>query len=131
MYPRSKTGLRFEYRTRESQRVNDSLNLADQFPQLKSLAVDIGHFSPKGVTRNSQIKFVPNLDHAKSVFRIDCPNQGCIGGDFDLTESLAHAIAGHRSTVSAELCCQGWLSKTTVDSVHCHNILRYTFKLGY
>jgi hypothetical protein len=131
MMYRLREGPRFEYREQESQRVKGSPSLSDKFPQLKSLAVDLGYFNAAGVTKNSQIKFSPNLVNAKSVFRIDCPNNGCIGGDFDLTEPLAKAVAAHRTTVSAEMCCQGWQSKTTINSVHCHNILRYTLNLAY
>ena len=128
---RLREGPRFEYREQESQRVKDSLSLSNRFPQLKSLAVDLGFYNCKGVAKNSQIKYLPNLDKAKSVFRIDCPNNGCIGGDFDLTKELAKAIAEHRTTVTAEMSCQGWQSKTTIDTVHCHNILRYTLSLAY
>ena len=111
--------------------MKESPALADKFPQLKALIVDLGYYGPKGVAKNSQIKFVPNLDNAKSVFRIDCPNNGCIRGDFDLTEPLAEAVAEHRTTVAAEMCCQGWQNKTTIDTVRCHNILRYTLRLEY
>jgi len=124
-------GPRFEYREQEGQRVKESPSLSDTFPQLKSLAVDIGFFNSAGVTKNTQIKFLPNLDKAKSVFRIDCPNNGCIGGDFDLSDELARAVTEHRTTVTAEKSCEGWQSKTTIDTVHCHNILRYTLKLDY
>ena len=124
-------GPRFEYREQERQRVNDSPSLSDRFPQLKSLTVDLGYYNATGITKNSQIKFMPNLDNAKSVFRIDCPNNGCVGGDFDLTEELTKAVAEHRTTVTAETCCQGWQSKTTIDTVHCHNILRYKLSLAY
>ena len=124
-------GPRFEYREQEGQRVKDSPSLSNTFPQLKALAVDIGFFNSAGVTKNTHIKFMPNLDKAKSIFRIDCPNQGCIGGDFDLTDELVNAVKEHRTTVTAEKSCQGWQSKTTIDTVHCHNILRYTLKLDY
>jgi hypothetical protein len=130
MYP-VREGLRFEYREQEGQRVKESPSLSDRFPQLKSLAVDIGFYNAAGVTKNTQIKYMPNLEKAKSVFRIDCPNNGCIGGDFDLSEQLVKAVAEHRTTVTAEMSCQGWQSKTTVDAVHCHNILRYTLSLAY
>jgi hypothetical protein len=130
MYP-VREGLRFEYREQEGQRVKESASLSDTFPQLKSLAVDIGFFNAAGVTKNTQIKYTPNLEKAKSVFRIDCPNNGCIGGDFDLSEQLGKAVAARSTTVTAEMSCQGWQSKTTVDSVHCHNILRYTLNLAY
>jgi len=129
-YP-TREGPRFEYRTQESQRVKASPSLADRFPQLKALAVDIGFYNSAGVTKNTQIKYLPNLDKAKSVFRIDCPNNGCIGGDFDLTEELVKAVAEHRTTVTAEMSCQGWQSKTTINTVHCHNILRYKLSLAY
>jgi hypothetical protein len=128
---RLRAGPRFEYREQENQRVQDSPSLSNQFPQLKSLTVDLSYFDSKGVTKNSQIKYVPNLERAKSVFRIDCPNNGCIGGDFDLTEPLAKAVTEHRTTVTAELCCQGWLSKATIDTVHCHNLLKYKLSLAY
>jgi hypothetical protein len=128
---RLRTGPRFEYREQENQRVKDSASLSVRFPQLKSLIVDLGYYDSNGVTKNSQIKYTPNLDNAKSVFRVDCPNKGCICGDFDLTKELAEAVAEHRTTVKSELTCQGWQSKTTIDTVHCHNILRYTLSLAY
>jgi hypothetical protein len=131
MMYRLREGPRFEYREQESQRVKDSPSLSDKFPQLKSLILDLGYYNSAGITKNSQIKFSPNLDNARSVLRIDCPNNGCIGGDFDLTAELAEAVAGHRTTVTAEMCCQGWQSKTTINTIHCHNILRYTLSLAY
>jgi hypothetical protein len=126
-----RTGPRFEYREQEAQRVKGSPSLADRFGELRTLTIDLGHYSPDGVARNSQIKFVPNLGNAKSVLRFDCPNQGCIRGDFELTQELATAVAEHRTNATGEISCQGWLSKTTIDTVHCHNILRYTLSLGY
>lgn len=128
---RERTGPRFEYREQESQRVKDSLSLSEKFPQLKCLIVDLGYYDSRGVTKNSQIKFTPNLDNARSVFRIDCPNKGCIGGDFDLTEQLASAVAQHRTAVTGKMSCQGWQSKTTIDTVHCHNILQYKLSVVY
>jgi hypothetical protein len=124
-------GPRFEYREQESQRVKDAPTLANKFPKLKALIVDLGYYNASGISKNSQIKFTPNLETSKSVLRIDCPNHGCIRGDFDLSDSLAGAVAGHRATVSGEMSCQGWQSKTTIDTVPCHNILRYTLRLEY
>ena len=131
MYYQQRVGPRYEYRDKISRQVNSSPSLSDKFPQLKSLSVDLGHYSPTGVTRNSQIRFTPNLQAARSVFRVDCPNPGCVGGDFDLTKPLADAVAKRRTTVTGELCCKGWLSKTTIDTVHCNNILRFTLTLKY
>ena len=82
---RQKTGARAEYRQQETQRIKDSASLADKFPRLKSLTVDLTYYDPKGVTRSSQIKYKVNLTNAKSVFRFDCLNNECIRGDFDLS----------------------------------------------
>jgi hypothetical protein len=128
---RQKLGLRAEYREQEGQRVKASPSLANKFRKVKSLTVNLGYYDTDGVTQNSQLKYVVNLDNAKSVFRFKCPNDECIRGDFDLSKELARAVAKHRTTVTGELSCQGWQSKATIDTVHCHNILRYELKLAY
>ena len=129
--PRHRTGLRAEYRDQEGERVKASPSLADKFQKLKSLIVHLGYYSPDGVTQNRQLKYMVNLDGAKSVFRFTCPNDECIRGDFDLTQELASAVAKRRTRVTGELSCQGWQKKTTIDMVRCHNILRYELKLAY
>ena len=124
-------GARAEYRQQEGQRVKDAATLTDTFKKLKSLTVDLAYYDPEGVTKSSQIKYQVNLDNVKSVFRFNCPNNECIRGDFDLSDELADAVAARRTTVSGEMVCQGWRSKTTIDTVHCHNILRYKLSLTY
>ena len=124
-------GARAEYRQQEGQRVKDSATLTDTFKKLKSLTVDLAYYDPEGVTKSSQIRYEVNLDNVKSVFRFNCPNNECIRGDFDLSEALAKAVAEHRKTASGEMVCQGWRSRTTIDTVRCHNVLRYKLSLGY
>lgn len=128
---RHKRGARWEYREQQGQRVRDSASLADTFKQLKSLTVDLRHCDPNGVTQGSQVKYVVNLANARSVFRFTCPNDECVGGDFDLTEDLATAVTKHNRSATGKHACQGWRRKTTVDTVHCHNILRYKLTLAY
>jgi len=124
-------GARAEYREQEGQRVKDSATLASRFAQLKSLTVDLAYYDPSGVNKGSEVKYRVNLDGAKSVFRFNCPNKECVRGDFDLSEELADAIATRQTAVSGERTCEGWRSKTTIDTVHCHNILRYKLALEY
>ncbi len=126
-----KVGARAEYRQQEGQRTRDSNSIANKFPQLKSLTVELAYFNSEGATQSNEIKYTVNLNNARSVFRFDCPNNECIRGDFDLSAELTNAVATHRTSASGELCCQGWLSKTTIGSIHCHQILRYKFSLGY
>jgi len=111
--------------------VKSSPSLADKFQKLKSLVVNLKYYDSKGVAQNGQFTYTVNLDGAKSVFRFRCPNDECIRGDFDLTKELASAVAKRRTSVTGELSCQGWQNKTTIDTVHCHNILRYELKLAY
>jgi hypothetical protein len=122
---------RADYRQEEARRTAASISLSEKFRELKSLTVEFGYFSPEGVTRNSQIKYTVNPDHARSVFRLDCSNTECIRGDYDLSEVLARAVAERQTSVAGEMRCEGWLSKTTIDRIPCHNILRYKLSLEY
>jgi hypothetical protein len=122
---------RADYRLQESIRTKESVSLAQRYSELKSLTVEFAHFNAQGVTRNNQVKYTVNPEHAKSVFRLDCPNHECVRGDFDLSEALAQAIARKETVVTNEMRCEGWLSKTTIDQVQCRNILRYKLLLGY
>ena len=126
-----KLGARAEYRQQESLRIQESASLAAKFPQLTSLAVDLTYFNPEGVSKSSHIKYTVNLANAKSVFSFSCPNTECVRGDFDLSDDLAGAIAARQTTVTGEARCHGWRSKTTIDTLPCHNLLRYTLKLAY
>lgn len=126
-----KTTPRSEYLLLEKQRVQSASTLAETFPELKSLTVDLGYYDPEGLHRGSQIKYTVNMQFEKSVFRIACHNHECVRGDFDLSSALANAVTARLDTVSSEMCCQGWRSRPTIDTVPCHNILRYKLTLEY
>lgn len=126
-----RTSPRHEYLLEENARAEASPSLAHQFPNLKSLTVDLGYYDSEGRLRSSQIKYAVNLTHAKSVFRVSCQNPECVRGDFDLTHALAEAVGAGSTSVSSELRCHGWRSRTTIDSVQCGKILRYKISLGY
>ena len=126
-----KISPRKEYLLKEQQRVLESPSLTEKFGKLKSLTVDLSYFNPEGVTKNSQVKYTVNLEHAKSVFRFGCHNHECVRGDFDLSQVLAEAVAARRTTVSGEVRCQGWRNRAGIDTVPCHNLLRYKLTLKY
>ena len=129
--PRHKLGARAKFRLEEGQRVTDSVTLSVKFPRLKSLKVDLEYYTADGATRSSQIKYVVNLAHAKSVFRFDCLNKECVCGDFDLSEVLAKAVAARHPLETGEMRCQGWRNKDEIKKVYCRNILRYKLHLAY
>jgi len=129
--PKRNLGPRAEYRHQERQRANDSVSLAEKFPRLKSLTVDLEFGTTEGRGQHNQLKYLVNLANARSVFRFDCPNSECVGGDFDLSSEITDAYAQHRATATGEIACQGWRSKATMGSCRCLHILRYRLDLGY
>jgi hypothetical protein len=126
-----KLSPRAEYLQQEHQRVKESASLLERYKALKDLTVEIAYFDEEGLIRRGEMKYTVNLAHAKSLFRFSCPNNECVGGDFDLSTELANAIAGGHEDVSGELVCQGWRSKTTIGNLSCHNIMRYKLSIGY
>jgi hypothetical protein len=126
-----KLGPRAEYRRREGERIKSSVSLAERFGQLKSLSAELSYFGPQSLTPTGQLKCTFNLAHAKSVFRFDCPNQECVEGDFDLSSDLAGAVAARHTTLSGKLICQGWRSKTTINTVPCGHVICYKLTAGY
>ena len=126
-----KISPRREHLQQQHERALASPSLAERFPNLKALSLQLGHYDSGGVLRNSQVKYTANVLNAKSFFRIGCHNPECVRGDFDLSQALAEAVDARHTTASGELRCQGWQSKTTVDAIPCGKILRYTLTLGY
>ncbi|HSU55879.1 MAG TPA: hypothetical protein VLT36_17620 [Candidatus Dormibacteraeota bacterium] len=126
-----KLSPRDEYLLQEKQRVTDSATLLEKFQDLKALSVDIAYLDSEDRVRRGQMKYTVNVAHAKSVFRLSCPNRECVEGDFDLSSDLASAIAGRQPTVAGELVCPGWQSRTTIGRLPCRTILSYTLNLEY
>jgi hypothetical protein len=127
----NKMGPRAEYRQQENLRINASPNIGEKFQGLKSLTVDLVYYEANETHKTGQLKYSVNLANAKSAFSFVCPNSYCVGGDFDLSQELADAVTDGEEIVSGKVRCEGWQSKTTIDSVKCGNILRYTFSLAY
>ena len=128
---REQISRRDEYLQQEKQRADESPALQQKFPELKSLMAELAWFDFEGRAKLGEIKYTLNLANAKSIFRLSCPNEQCVEGDFDLSASLANAIFTREETAEGELICQGWRSRTTIGRVPCHHILRYKLVLGY
>jgi hypothetical protein len=126
-----KSNPRAEHRLRQSQRANDSVSLAERFPRLGSLTVNLAYFDAESLNKNSELKYKVNVEHAKSVFCFACPSGECVGGDFDLSEVLAKAVAGHRKVASGEMRCQGWHKRAKIERAPCQVLLRYSLILDY
>jgi hypothetical protein len=127
-----KPNPRTEYRLRRTEQIDKSPALSEKFPTLKLLRVTVDYFDSTGAMRSGGMKYKVNLAHGKSLFCFNCVNPDCVGGDYDLTEKLAQAIADKRKLVEGELRCQGTRhNKERKNERPCQSILRYKLTLGY
>lgn len=126
-----RTNPRAEYRSLQSQRANESVSLAEKFPRLESLTVNLAYFDAEGLTKHSEMKYKVNVEHAKSVFWFVCPSAECVEGDFDLSDVLAQAVAERLKVASGEMRCQGWRRKAKLERAPCHILVRYKLTLDY
>jgi hypothetical protein len=131
MIPPRKTNPRADYRLQQLQRANESASMAEKFPKLKSLQVNLTYFEPDGLSRTGEMRYKVNVEHAKSAFSFVCQSGECLAGDFDLSNAVAEAVAKRRKTVEGEVRCEGTRPKTKEDRRPCHNLLRYKLTLGY
>jgi hypothetical protein len=123
--------VRTEYFQEQQERVRAARTLAEGFPELKTLAALMAYFGPDGETRYTDLKCTFNLGHTKALFLFNCSNPECIGGNFDLSSELAHAVRNRLESATGESRCQGWKSKTAIGRLYCGHLLRYTLNLGY
>ena len=131
MIPSRKLSPRAEYRLRQSERVKESVSLAEKFPRLKSMTVHLSYLHKDGSAGNGGMKYKPNLKGAKSMFYFNCPNSECVGGDFDLSRTLALAVGAKRKLVTGEMRCEGWRHDAMKQKIPCDSVLRYKLNFGY
>jgi len=122
---------RAAFHQRQRRRIDGAATLAAKFPRLKSLKVDAEYYAADNATRIGHVKYVLNVEHAKSLLCFECPNRECVRGDFDLSEVLAAAIAARHKSVAGELRCRGWRNQDAIRKAYCQTILRYELRLEY
>jgi hypothetical protein len=126
-----KRSPRQEYRLKQRALIEASPVIAKKFPRLRALRVTLEFFDAAGTTKNGEMKCKLNVEHAKSVLWFACPGVECAGGDFDLSEALAKAVAGRRNVAAGELRCQGTRKRGDRERVLCQTLLRYKLNLNY
>jgi hypothetical protein len=129
--PPRKTNPRAEYRLKQRERIEASLGMADKFPRLSALTVNLKYYDSEGITKNGEMKFKLNVKHAKSVLWFACPGGECVGGDFDLSEALAKAVSARRKVAMGEMRCLGERKRGDREKVPCQALLRYKLTLAY
>jgi hypothetical protein len=105
--------------------------MAKEFPGLKGLKVTLTYYDRTGTTKNGELKCRMNVEHARAMLCFACPAVDCLGGDFDLSEALASAVATRRKKIEGEMRCEGRRGRGGGDRVPCRTLLRYTLNLEY
>ena len=126
-----KRNARREFHLKQREMIEASPVLAKRFPRLKGLRVTLDYFNSAGTTRNGGMKCTLNVEHARSALWFACPGADCTGGDFDLSEPLAKAVAGRHKVVRGELRCPGIRKRGLGELVACETLLRYGLNLNY
>ena len=126
-----KRNPRQEYRLKQRLQVEASPLMVEKYPRLKALKVTLEYYDAPGTTKNGEMKCKLNLKHARSTLWYACPGGECVGGDFDLSEVLAKAVAGRRKVVTGELRCMGSRKRADREQVPCRTLLRYKLNLDY
>jgi hypothetical protein len=126
-----KSNPRREYRLKQRERIEASPLMSVMFPGLKALTVMLEFFDVGGNTKQGQMKCKLYVDHARSALWFACRDGECVGGDFDLSEAVAKAVAGRRKVLTGELQCQGTRKRADREVVPCQTLLRYKLNLNY
>jgi hypothetical protein len=126
-----KRTAREQHRLKQREQIEASPFIATKFPRLKALKVTLEYYDSAGSTRHSELKCKLNLEHARSALWYACPGVECGGGDFDLSQALANAVAGLQKEATGELRCQGTRRGGGCGERSCQTLLRYRLNLNY
>jgi len=121
---------RAEHRLAQRLRADEAKSLAEMYPLLKSLKGNL-EFDRDGISKGTEMKYVANPEHAKSVLVFACPVRECAGGDFDLTAKLAQAVGERLTKIEGEMHCFGSHKSPCGPLAPCRSVLRYKLLLTY
>jgi len=121
---------RVEHRLAQRLRADGAKPLAEMYPLLKSVKGSL-EFDRDGLTKGTEMKYVANMEHAKSVLVFACPVRECVGGDFDLTAKLAQAVRERLTKIEGEMHCFGSHKRASGTLAPCRSVLRYRLRLAY
>lgn len=99
-------------------------SVAELFPDLEELAVELRFADPDGRVRPSPFKriFVPDM---QAFFEFQCPLRECSGGGFDLSRQIPQALEQGKTGDAAAIQCQGRRERASKEDRHCGLELRF------
>jgi hypothetical protein len=102
------------------ERENSAPRLADAVPGLVSLRLEIEERSEAASV--NQPKYIRRIVVATgpALFLVPCGDSKCTDGGHDLTDTIMHALQGHRTEFSGDHACQG-----SIGTASCARILHF------
>jgi hypothetical protein len=129
--PLTKSELRKENRQKTFARVEKSVTLAVQYPQLKTLAVDLLFCDQDIVPRGHGLRYRANLETAKSLLHFNCPSGMCKDGGFDLSNNLSSAVTERQKFVEGKVRCPGFRDQEDGKTIPCESFLHFKINLTF
>lgn len=110
------------------QRLLSAAPLVSSYAGVKEVAVEMRFSDAEGKQQPSPrgVSFAPDM-HA--FFQFGCPMRDCVGGGFDATEDLQHALAKRKSGYTGTLTCEGNRPRGGFKTMRCNLQLHYTLTI--
>lgn len=112
------------------ERLDDSMCLADQFPQVRHLVINLTIRSPDNEIEPSlnNRSFGPQ---SRAFFEFRCKNVDCVHGGFDLRDEVEEAVRTGRTEFAGRRVCRGWRSRKLVNQQRCFYELNFKAHISY
>ena len=88
-------------------RRQSSNTLADAYPGLRSLSINLSFASTPGAPNPRRMRLL-HSPSSRAFFEFKCPNWKCELGGYDLGPAVERCVKGKRKTASGTIECQGW-----------------------
>ncbi len=80
--------------------------IGDRFPGISEIVFRLTYFQ-KGLQPALMIRTLNFLPADYAYFHVDCTQEGCTNGGYDLTPMVAGLIRERKRTVKGKICCDG------------------------
>ena len=116
--------------SKTSGRLADVPRMAERFPNVRHLAVNLVISPPHHETEPTMNgrSFGPQ---ALAFFEFRCKNVECVGGGFDIADSIEKAVSQHDTEATGRRVCRGHQGKTRTQNLRCHYELNFRINVAY
>jgi hypothetical protein len=101
-------------------REDSARRLADEFPALEALSLQIKQFRPEGGAADSDHIRRVVVENAPALFHLPCSERTCQDGGYEITPDVMRALRAGQSRFEGESVCNG-----RVGNNPCNRRLRY------